>query len=360
MDVGGLSPRSLKDLASELGLSFEGDGQTLITGVAALESAGPSELAFVRSKRFADLALTSGAGVLILPEGVKGASSSFIRSENPALDFARAVALLVQRVSPEPGQSENFFLGKTAHVDPTCIVADGVSVGAGSHVGARTELHPGVIVYPNVSIGEDCVVHAGCILREGTWVGDRVTLQPGVVIGGDGFGYVADHLGMPHHIPHVGNVRIESDVEIGSLSTVDRGTLGDTRIRQGAKIDNQVQIAHNCDIGERVIIAAQCGLSGSTRIESGAVLMGGVGSAGHLTVGAGAFIGAGTGLHKDVEAGTRAYGFPQQGERSWHRTVAALSRLPDWLRRLRALEKAVAHGTEKESSDSRTRTDGSD
>ncbi|MAI24403.1 MAG: UDP-3-O-(3-hydroxymyristoyl)glucosamine N-acyltransferase [Spirochaeta sp.] len=352
MSVATKTPITVADLASGLGRVLEGDDQTRITGVSALDTAGPEDIAFVRSDRFQAAALESRAGAVILPEGMGAAAPSLIRSPNPAFDFAKVVTQIVAVPALDPSSSAGFHCSESAEVDPTCVLAQGVSVGAGSKLGARTRLHPGVVVYPHVIVGEDCVIHAGCILREGTRIGDRVILQPGVVIGGDGFGYVADDQGRPYPMPHVGGVQIESDVEIGSLTSVDRGTLGDTVIRCGAKIDNQVQIAHNCEIGERAMIAAQCGLSGSTKIGSGAVLMGGVGSAGHLTVGERAFVGARTGLHKDVSAGSRVYGFPQQSEWAWHRTVAALNRLPDWLRRLRAVEGALAESTEHSDPES--------
>lgn len=352
MSVATKTPITVADLAAELGRVLEGDDQVRLTGVAALETAGPEDLSFVRSDRFEDSALQTRAGAVILPEGVSSAASSLIRSPNPAFDFAKAVQKIVATPDMDASPSSGLHCSESAEVDPTCVLAEGVSVGSRSRLGARTRLHPGVVVYPDVIVGEDCVIHAGCILREGTRIGDRVILQSGVVIGGDGFGYVADDQGHPYPMPHVGGVTIESDVEIGSLTSVDRGTLGDTLIRRGAKIDNQVQIAHNCEIGERAMIAAQCGLSGSTKVEAGAILMGGVGSAGHLTVGERAFVGARTGLHKDVAAGSRVYGFPQQSEWAWHRTVAALNRLPDWLRRMRAMEKFLAESTPRSGSKS--------
>lgn len=341
----------MADLAAGLGRSVEGDGQTLISGVGSLDQAGPSDIAFARSKQYQDLALQTRAGALILPDEMDAGEHPVIRSPNPALDFARVVTRIVDASLPEPGPPGSVQVSATAEVDPTCVLAAGVTVGPGSRVGPRSVLHSGVIVYADVSVGEDCVIHSGCVLREGTRIADRVVLQPGVIIGGEGFSYVADEKGVPHHMPHVGRVRIESDVEVGALTSVDRGTFSETRIRRGAKIDNQVQIAHNCDVGENAIIAAHCGLSGSTRIGAGAILMGGVGSAGHLTVGAGAFVGAGTGLHKDVPAGTRVYGFPQQSEHAWHRTVAALTRLPAWLKRLRSLEQAVGRLEETRGRD---------
>jgi UDP-3-O-[3-hydroxymyristoyl] glucosamine N-acyltransferase len=202
-------------------------------------------------------------------------------------------------------------------------------------------LHSNATLYPDVEVGADCVIHAGVVLREGTRVGDRVVLEPGVVVGGDGFGYAPDGRGGLVKVPHVGRVVIEDDVEIGANSTVDRATLAETRIRRGARIDNLVQIAHNCDIGENAVVVAQSGLSGSTVVGRGAIVMAQAGSAGHLKIGDGAFVGARAGLHKDVADGGRVWGAPQMEERTWHRAMAALSRLPDVLRRLRAVERAL-------------------
>jgi len=192
-----------------------------------------------------------------------------------------------------------------------------------------------------VTVGEDCWIHSGCVLREDTRLGDRVVLQPGVILGGDGFGYAADEAGHPVAIAHRGCVVIEDDVEIGANSTVDRATLDETRIRRGAKIDNLVQIAHNCDIGEDALIVAQSGLSGGTVVGRGAMIMAQAGSAGHLRIGERAFVGARAGLHHDVADGARVFGAPAVEEHGWHRTVAALKRLPELLRRVRRLERAL-------------------
>jgi len=158
---------------------------------------------------------------------------------------------------------------------------------------------------------------------------------------GDGFGYAFDEQGALEKVPQVGRVVVEDDVEIGANTTVDRAALGETRIRRGAKIDNLVMVAHNCDIGEGVVIVGQAGLAGSTVVERGAMLMAQMGSGGHLRIGERAFVGARAGLHKDVAAGARVWGAPQLPERAFHRAMAALTRLPDALRRLRALEKRL-------------------
>jgi UDP-3-O-[3-hydroxymyristoyl] glucosamine N-acyltransferase len=179
-------------------------------------------------------------------------------------------------------------------------------------------------------------------------LGDRVILQPGVVIGGDGFGYVGDPEGGRRKVHNIGRVIVEDDVEIGANSTVDRGTLGDTRIGRGTKIDNLVQIAHNCQIGERVVIAGQVGVAGSTRIEDDSVLLGQSGVSGHLRVGPRALVGAQTGVRSDVPADSVALGSPHRLGRVFHREMGALKKLPELLRRVRALERRLGAGEKGE------------
>jgi len=334
-------PIRLSELAAALGREATGDEDPLIRGVAPLESAGEGELAFVRSARHARELARSRAGAVILPEGLDAAGRPAIASPDPGLDFARAVALVEPAPEPPRGVGREALVAPDAKIDPEASVAPGAVVGARSRVGARTAIHPNATLYPDVVVGADCVLHAGVVLREGTVLGDRVVLEPGVVIGGDGFGYVADGQGGLVKMPHVGRVVIEDDVEIGAGTTVDRGTLAETRIRRGARIDNLVQIAHNCDVGEGAVIVAQSGLSGSTVVGRGAVVMAQAGSAGHLRIGDGAFVGARAGLHKDVPDGARVWGAPQMEERAWHRAVRALARLPAALRRLRAIEREL-------------------
>ncbi len=339
--VRSLKPVRLLEIAAELGREVEGDPGLLICGVAALEQAGPSDIAFVRSAEHSHRVADTRAGALILLPDVDPGSCSAIRSPNPALDFARVVERLAPCLRPPAGLHSSAELAEDAEVDASAVLSACVVIGAGSRVGPRSVLHPNVTVYPNVEIGSDCVIHSGVVLREDTVLGDRVVLQPGVIIGGDGFGYLADEQGLPRRMPHIGRVVIEDDVEIGANTTVDRATFDETRIRRAAKIDNLVQIAHNCDIGEGAIVVAQSGLSGSTWVGSGAIIMAQAGSAGHLRVGERAFVGARAGLHKDVAPGSRVWGAPQLEARRWHKAMAALARLPDALRRLRAVEREL-------------------
>ena len=331
----------LKDLAAALGLEVEGESALEIRGVAPLETAGPDDLAFVRSERFAPLLASTRAGAVIAPRGLEVAGRAVLRSPDPGRDFDRAVRLLLPTSSPRPGRHPSAYVDPEARVDPDASLGPQCAVLARASVGARSVLHAGVVLEEEVEVGEDCELHSGCVVRARSRLGDRVVLQPGVVIGGDGFGYVGGEAGGLVKVQQLGRVLIGDDVEIGANSTVDRGTLGDTTIGRGVKIDNLVQIGHNCRIGERAVIVSQAGLAGSTLLERGAVVLAQAGIAGHLTVGAGALIGPQSGVHKNVPPGTRVLGSPQREERNFHRLMAALTRLPRLLRRVRALEERL-------------------
>jgi UDP-3-O-[3-hydroxymyristoyl] glucosamine N-acyltransferase len=328
----------LGELARALGLEAEGDADVVLTGVAPVAEAQPGDLTFMRSPVFAkDLAASDASAVVTLP-GLDVGGRPALRSEDPSADFYRAAALLVPEPRPAVGVHASAHVDPGAVVDATAAVGPGCSVGAGARIGARSVLHAGVVVGDGVRIGEDCELHGNGVLRAACVLGDRVTLQPGVVIGGEGFGYVGDGEGGLRRVHNIGSVILGDDVEVGANSTIDRGTLGDTRIGRGCKIDNLVQIAHNCVLGEHVIVVAQVGIAGSAKIGSRTVIMGQAGVGGHVEVGEGVFVGAKTGVHKSVEPGERVYGMPYRKERAFHREAAALKRLPELLRRVRRLE----------------------
>jgi len=329
----------LGDLASQLGLKLEGDPDLEVTGVATLDAAGADDLVFVRAPNFAAKLAASPARAVVAPDGLDVGARSALRSSDPSRDFYRAARILVPEPQVAPGIHSSAVVAPDAVIDPTAAVGAACVVGSRAEVGARTVLHPGVVLYDAVRVGADCVLHARCVIAAASVLGDRVVLQPGVVIGGDGFGYTGQEGGGLVKAHNVGRVWIEDDVEIGANSTVDRGTLGDTRIGRGTKIDNLVQIAHNCTLGERCIVVAQVGVAGSTVLESDVVLLAQAGIAGHKRIGARALVGPQSGVHKDVPAGARVMGTPQRLERAWHREMAALIRLPELVRRVRRLER---------------------
>jgi len=343
-------PIRLVELAAFLGCSVEGDESLEVSGFASLGEAEPDELVFFRDATHAAALAASRALAVIAPEdvdlesGIESVRRAVLRSRRPGHDFSRLIKEFVPVFRPAEGVAAGAQVDPSACIDPTASIGSGAVVGPECHVGAHSVIAANAVLVANVRLGADCWVHSGAILREDTRVGDRVILQPGVVLGADGFGLVADDQGRPVAVAQRGCVVVEDDVEIGANSTVDRATLDETRIRRGAKIDNLVQIAHNCDIGEDALIVAQSGISGGTVVARGAIIMAQAGLTGHLRIGEGAFVGARAGVRRDVPDGARVYGAPAVEEQAWHRSVAALKRLPELLRRVRRLERSSGEG----------------
>jgi UDP-3-O-[3-hydroxymyristoyl] glucosamine N-acyltransferase len=231
-------------------------------------------------------------------------------------------------------------IGPGARVGAEVSLGPHAVIGAGARLGDRVDVMAGAVVGDGVAIGADSVLWPNVVCYPGTTVGERVTLHAGVVLGSDGFGYVP---GREAHekIPHVGRCVIGDDVEIGANTTIDRGSVDDTIVGPGTKIDNLVQIGHNCRIGARCFIMAQVGLAGSTRLEDDVILAGQVGLAGHLTVGRGTRIGAQSGVTVDVPAGSTLFGYPARNHREAHRAIAATYRLA---KIVSELEELVGHG----------------
>lgn len=332
----------LGEIAARLGgRALEGDPEFLVEGVASLEEGGPGDLGFVRSARQAPQLARSRIGAVIAPPGLDVGGRPVIRSAAPSRDFARAVSWVVPPPARQPGVHPSAVVAPDARVDPTASVGAHAVVGPRSRVGARSVLHAHVVLYQDVTVGEDCTLHAGAILREDTLLGDRVVLQPGAVIGGDGFGFEFDEEGHFEKVPQIGCVVLEDDVEIGSNTTVDRARLGATRIARGVKIDNLVQIGHNCTVGAHSAIVAQTGLAGGSELGERVFVMAQAGVSNRARIGDGSFVGGRAGVFKDLPPGSRVWGFPAIAERAWHRSSAWLVRLPELARRLREVERRV-------------------
>jgi UDP-3-O-[3-hydroxymyristoyl] glucosamine N-acyltransferase len=332
--------RSLGELARLVGGDLEGDPSLEIRGFASLESAGSGDLSFVVADRHLAAARQSAASALIAPPGLDLGGRPAIRVTQP---YA-AIAVLLPLFFPEPVVAPGIH--PTAHVADSARVAASATVAAFTVVGERSVVEAGAALHPHVFVGADCrvgegsVLHPHVVLRARVEIGRRVIVHPGSVLGADGFGYVWD--GQAHRkIPQVGRVVVEDDVEIGSNVTVDRATLGETLIGRGTKIDNLVQIGHNTVVGAGSIIVAQAGVAGSCRIGRGVVLAGQVGIADHVTVGDGARIGSQAGVHRDVPAGAGMIGTPAMAGDSGLRALAAIGRLPDVLRDVRAIGRRL-------------------
>jgi UDP-3-O-[3-hydroxymyristoyl] glucosamine N-acyltransferase len=290
------------DLASHLGGRLIGEGSITIERVAALDLAGPGEIAYVEDEKFFQAANASRASCVLVPDTFTSAApatnkppATLIEVAKPKLAFALVAKLLHPQRHREPYIHPTAVIAESANIDLTVYVGPHVAIGEAARVASGTRIEAGVTIGDHVSVGNDCVLHPGVVLYDDISIGDRVILHAGVCIGADGFGYVRDEMGY-HKFPQMGTVVIEDDVELGAQTCVDRAALGQTRIGRGTKIDNLVHVGHNCNIGERVVIAAQTGISGSVTIEDDVVIGGQVGFGDHIHVQSGAIIGSKAGV----------------------------------------------------------------
>ena len=333
------------DIAAFLGAALQG-GAVPLTGVAPLDKAGPGQLSFfANSKYAAHLKATRASAVLCSPEDAAQvpAGCSAIVSKNAYRDFARVVAEYFESKSlPEPG------VHPLAFVHPTAKLAAGVRVGAfavieaGASIGANSVLFPLVVVGHGVQVGADCRLYPQVTLYEGVSLGERVTIHAGTVLGSDGFGFAPDPPRGYVKVPQVGGVIVEDDVEIQSNTCIDRGALGPTVIRKGAKIDNLVHISHNVEVGPNTAIAALSGVAGSTKLGAWVTLAAQSGVAGHLNISDGVIAGAQSGLAKDPGKGAIVTGTPAQPLMQERRAQAELGKVGELRKKVKDLESRLS------------------
>ncbi|MDQ1640037.1 MAG: UDP-3-O-[3-hydroxymyristoyl] glucosamine N-acyltransferase [Pyrinomonadaceae bacterium] len=340
-----LKPQSVGELAAHVSGRVVGNESVLINAVAELGSAGENEIAYVEDEKFFEAAKASRASCLIAPKEfvslMNGAAPAFIEVAKPKLAFALIAEILHPQKRRQPFIHESAAIAKTADLDLTVFIGPHVSIGDRSRIGAGTRIEAGVTIGDHVSIGRDCVLHPGVVLYDNVTIGDGVILHAGVCVGADGFGYVRGDVSY-HKFPQVGTVVIEDDVELGAYTCVDRAALGQTRIGRGTKLDNMVHVGHNCDIGERVVIAAQTGISGSVTIEDDCVIGGQVGFGDHIRVLSGAVIGSKAGIlpGKIVRPGVW-WGIPIQPLDEYKRLNAHLGHLPEMRKEIKDLKKQL-------------------
>jgi len=335
---------SVSELAALLGLGYQGEGNRRLARASSWESADESSLVFLdnRKQRGSAQSPPSHACIITSPHGVP-ADRTAILSKNPKLDFSRAALLLTPPTYGQGRQHPTAIVSPGADVEKDVDLGPHVFVAPGARVGKACVVHAGVTIGAGCEIGGECILHPRVVLYPGAKLGNRVVLHAGTVVGSDGFGYVFD--GQTHvKFPQIGSVVIEDDVEIGCNSTIDRGSLGVTRIGAGTKIDNLVQIAHNVEIGRAVVIAAQTGISGSTVIEDQAVIGGQVGFGDHARVEKGAIIGSKAGVlpGKIVRGGQVYWGVPVRPLAEYKRLNALFGRLPEMKAELQSLKDSVA------------------
>ncbi len=333
--------RTLAEIAAQVGGELRGDGTIEVVGLAPLDEAEPHHISWVASRRFLPkLRITRAAAVLAPAEIETPSGLSVIVVDDPDL---AAVAVLSYLGPSEPvipsGVAPSAVVEADAQVDGACIGA-GVYVGEGATVAAGAQLHPGVYVGPGARIGADCVLMPNVVVGARCELGARVRVHANATIGADGFGYL-QRGGRHVKIPQVGVVIIEDDVEIGANTCIDRARSGVTRIGEGTKIDNLVQIAHNVSIGPHSVVVAQVGVSGSCRIGRGVILAGQSGVADHVTIGDRAIVMAQSGVLKDVEPGNVLLGSPATLARESHRQNLLTRRLPELVAQMKELAKRI-------------------
>jgi UDP-3-O-[3-hydroxymyristoyl] glucosamine N-acyltransferase len=329
----------LSEIAARLECALRGDGSLEITGVSGIDEAMPGHLTFVSNPKYAAKARTTKAGAVIVANDFPDIEAATLRSANPYLTFARAVELFYE--APVPARAIDSSariagtarIGEGASISPYVVIEDDVQIGTGC------TLYPFVHISRGVRIGNNFKAYANVSVREFCRIGDNVILQDGVKIGTDGFGYAKKDDGSYYKIVQSGIVVLEDDVEVGANAAIDRGTIGETRIRRGAKIDNLVQVGHASDVGENTLLCAQVGLAGSSRIGRSVILTGQVGVAGHLEIGDRVVATAQTGIPNSIEADKVVSGYPAIDNKQWLKSSAVFKRLPELLKRIEALEK---------------------
>jgi UDP-3-O-[3-hydroxymyristoyl] glucosamine N-acyltransferase len=331
----------LREIADRLGCRLSGDGEIEITGVAGMEHAGSGDLTFLANPKYAQKVKHTRARAILIAQPIRDAPLASLISRNPYLDFARALEFFYRPPRQAPGIHPLAFVAETATLGEDCSIGPFAAVGEHVRIGRGAMLYPHAVVYEGTQIGDDFVAHSHAVVREFCRIGNRVILQNGVVVGGDGFGFAKRTDGTHYKIVQSGVTVIEDDVEVQSLTSVDRATVGETRVKRGAKIDSLVQIGHACVVGEDNIICAQTGLAGSSILERNVLLAGQVGVSGHLTIHDDAIVYAQSGVGGDVPAGARVSGSPAFAANEWLRAITALPKLPELLKTVRELKRRI-------------------
>lgn len=333
--------KTLQEIADYLGGVVLGDPAHAVNGLAPLEAATPDKITFLANPRYAAKVQETAAGAVLMVAGGEGYGRNVIEVANPYLAFAKLLTLFYVKKHPVLGVSPNANLGANVAIGEDVSIYPGVTVGDGVKIGNRCVIHPGVVLYQSVTVDDDTIIHANVTVRERCRIGKRCVIQPGAVIGSDGFGYAPDGSGY-YPIPQIGIVVLDDDVEIGANSCIDRAALEATHIRRGTKLDNLVQIAHNCQVGEDCMIVSQVGISGSTKIGNHVTLAGQVGVAGHISIGDNVMVGAQSGVPGSLAANMGYSGSPVLPHKSWLKSMAIVGHLPELKKMVSSMEKRIA------------------
>lgn len=332
---------SLKELAALIGGTVIGDADATVSGLGSLDDAVEGQITFLSNPKLVEKIRTTAATAVILPKGVDGFGRNIIETTNPYLAFAKVLTLFSARFPEPKGVMAGALVSASARLGSDVSIYPGAYIGEHVTLGDRVVIHPGAVIYEQAVIGDDVTIHANVSIRERCRIGNRVIIHNGAVVGSDGFGYAPEGKSY-YKIPQVGIVVIEDDVEIGANTTIDRAALDVTLIKRGVKLDNLVQIAHNCIVGEDTAIAAQSGISGSTIIGRNVTIGGQVATAGHVKVGDNIILAGRCGVTGNLEQAGVYSGVPPIPHKEWLKASVLFAKLPEMKKTVSTLEKRIA------------------
>jgi len=332
---------TLSQLASIIKAELIGDPNAIAQKAQSFEQAREGDITFAASPAYRARVNQSAATAIIIAPPITDSNRNLLISPHPRLAFARAI-LALHSVAYQPlGVSDDLIIGEGSAIGEDLSICSRVTIGRNSVIGNRVTLHPGVVIGDDCLIGDDALIYSNVSIYSNCRIGDRVTIHAGTVIGADGFGFVPDEEGRQVKLLQLGRVIIEDDCEIGANCAIDRGGFGDTVLERGAKLDNLVQVGHNCRIGEDTVIAALAGFSGGTNVGRRCVIAGQVGTNQHISIGDGSTVTGQAGVTKSVRAGSVVAGTPIQDYNAWRRSQVIYSKLPQLADRVKRLEKII-------------------
>ncbi|MBL7730715.1 MAG: UDP-3-O-(3-hydroxymyristoyl)glucosamine N-acyltransferase [Chitinophagaceae bacterium] len=324
---------------------IEGDPQAAVSSFGKIEEAKNGQLTFFANPKYEEFLYSTQASVVIINEAYElkqPVSTTLIRVADAYTAFATLLSKYQEIVQQQlSGVQQPVYIAKTASYGDNVFIGAFAYLGENVKIGNNTKIYPGSYIGDNVSVGDNCIIHPGVKIYHDCKLGNNVTVHGGTVIGSDGFGFAPQADGSFKKVPQIGNVVIEDFVEIGANATIDRATIGSTLIKKGAKLDNLIQIAHNVEVGNSTVIAAQAGVSGSTKIGNGVMIGGQAGIVGHIQLGDGAKVNAQSGVSKSIEPGKSVTGSPAYDYTSALRSQAVNRKLPELEKRVKELEALV-------------------
>lgn len=346
---------SAEMIASFLGGTVEGDGKVTVNTVAKIEEAKQGSLAFLSNSKYEEYIYTTGASIVMVNADFKPktpVAATLIRVPSAYEAFAKLLQLYVQSIPKKKGISDKSDISDSAQVGNDVYVGSFAFVGENSRIGDGTQIYPQVYIGDGVKVGTNCILYPGVKVYAGCELGDNVIIHGGTVIGGDGFGFAPKPDGSYDKIPQIGNVVIGNNVEIGSNCSIDRATMGSTRICDGVKLDNLIQIAHNVVIGENTVMASQVGVAGSTKIGRNSMFGGQVGVVGHITIADGVKVGSQSGIGSNIDqAGSTWFGSPAVPGLKQHKIIAVMKELPELRYKVMELAREIKKMKEEETVD---------